>query len=268
MTQKDFFEKIRSECSSNKEYILELLKLRGFLFEEKTNGLILSDNSHHSDAKYLDELLRRYNMGRLIQNEVVLSDGDCNEFINIEFREYNQIAAPSCWQARDWSWFKRIEYGRKAPVSCLEPYIARYIKAISACGVFTVGSCDGNHPKCSKMIIMTEGEGSIPWHKLLCEKLLVDRFNINWTDDCAAMSFTDETKYATYYEVNKAAELLYMNRKEIRSVRSTALSGMTQSYFRNHTSEEIEKEFIGRAAELIDGIELDEITTPDDIAIN
>ena len=43
---------------------------------------------------------------------------------------------------------------------------------------------------------------------------------------------------------------------------------MTQSYFRNHTSEEIEKEFIGRAAELIDGIELDEITTPDDIAIN
>ena len=56
------------------------------------------------------------------------------------------------------------------------------------------------------MLIMTEGEGSVLLHKRICEKCLVGRFDIDWRDEYTCVSFTTETKYHTYYEVNKAAE--------------------------------------------------------------
>lgn len=256
MTKEDFFEKIRNESGNNVAFIIELLKLRGFLFEEKNNKHILSDNSHMSDYRYLNDLLVKYNLGEIVDRKIVIYDTNCTEFIQMEFRENNQIGSPSCWQNRDWRYFKRREHGEKAAVSWLEPFIARYIKAISACCVLTVGSCDGNHPKKDKMFIMTEGEGSITWHRLICEKCLVGKYDIDWINNYTAMRFCTETKYATYYQVNKAAEYLYAHRREIRKIKDSALQGMSNSYLRNQSSEVIEKEFILRTSELFDSSNL------------
>lgn len=252
MTKEDFFEKIRKESSSKEAFIIDLLKLRGFLFAEDTSQLSLSDNSHNSDYKYLFDMLNKYKLGEFADGRIVIYDTDCDEFINTEFRENNQIGIPSCWRCRDWEWFKRREHGDKVAVSLLEPFIARYIKAISSCCVLTVGSCDGNHPHKNEMYIMTEGEGSIPWHKLICEKCLVGKYDIIWKNDYSSMSFSENTKYDTYYTVNKAAEYLYANRKEIRKIKDEALGEISTNYLRHHTSEEIEKEFIMRATEMFD----------------
>lgn len=256
MIQEDLFKKIKNNYSSDRAYIIELLKFRGFLFEELTDKVMLSDNSHDSDREYLGDLLTRYNLGYIVNNEVVITNVDYMEFIQNEFREGKQIGIPSCWQGRDWRYFKRREHGEKVAVSWLEPFIARYIKAISACCVLTVGSCDGNHSGENKMFIMTEGEGSVPWHKLICEKCLVSKYDIDWINDYTAIQFSAETKFSTYYEVNKAAEFLYSNRKEIRRIKDAAFCRMSNGYLKHRTTEEIKKEFIERAAELFDSSNL------------
>lgn len=252
MNQNELFEKIKNESVSEKEYVIKILKMRGFLFEEISNELYISDNSHCSDGEYLNKLLKKYKIGYVQGDKVIIENMECNELIANEFCNYIQVEKPSCWNERDWRWFKRREHGEKVAVSCLEPFIARYIKAISACCVLTVGSCDGNHSGKNKMYIMTEGEGSIPWLRLICEKCLNDKFDIRWTDKYRSMVFSDETKYATYYEVNKAAEYLYAKRKAIRQIKNTAFSEITNVFLKSHSSEEIEKKFIGIASELFD----------------
>ena len=253
MTRNEFFEKLKNESETNQDFILTLLKLRGFLIEKDRDKLYLSDNSHMSDFKYLYDLLEKYELGEIVNSKIVLYDTDCSKFIENEFRENNQIGGESCSVFRDWRYFRNREHGHKAAVSWLEPFIAHYIKAISACCVLTVGSCDGNHPGKNMMFIMTEGAGSIPWHKLICEKCLVGKYDINWINDYTAMKFSPNTKYDTYYEVNRAAEFLYKNRIKIRNIKDTAFQGMADIGLRyRHASEEIEKEFIGRASELFD----------------
>lgn len=252
MTKDEFFEELRRKTDSNKAFIIEVLKLRGFLFDDSSDELILSDNSYSSDSKYLYKLFEKYNLGKMVDGRIEINDADCAAFIQEEFRENNQIVSESCSRNYGWSYFKRREHGHKVAVSWLEPFIARYIKAISACCVLTVGSCDGNHPQRDKMLIMTEGMGSIPWHKLICEKCLVGKYDINWINDCTAIKFSPNTKYDTYYEVNKAAEYLYSNRKEIRRIKAAVFQGLSDSYLKHHSSDEIEKEFVGRASELFD----------------
>ncbi|WP_352398535.1 hypothetical protein [[Clostridium] aminophilum] len=252
MTRKEFFEKIRSKNRSNETFVIELLKLRGFLFDDNPVNLVLSDNSHSLDEEYLLELLEKYNLGKIKDGRIEINDVDCTEFIQTEFRESNQIQIPSCWKNRSWQYFKNRIHGEKVAVRYLEPFIARYIKAISACCVLTVGSCDGNHPQGNRMYIMMDGEGSNSWHKLICEKCLAEKFDIDWINQYTAMKFSPMNRYNTYYEVNKAAEYVYSLRKEIRNIKNAAFQDISSSYLKHHSSEEIETKFVDIAAKLFD----------------
>lgn len=252
MKRDAFFHKILERCNSIEQYLVELLRVRGFLIDEESGIYSLSDNGHTGDGEYLLKLLKKYHLGAVDGNAITIYSGIHVEDFIQEFAENNQIGFPSIMVNKSWKYFKRREHGEKVPVSWLEPFIARYIKAISACCVLTVGSCDGNHPGKNKMFIMTEGKGSIPWHNLICEKCLVDKFAIHWMRDYTAMRFSTKTKYATYSEVNMAAEYLYSHRKEIRKIKHLAFSDIKNSFLKSHTSEDIEREFIGRASELFD----------------
>lgn len=76
MTRTDFFEALKDNCSTEKEYLIGLIKLRGFLLVEKDNRLYMSDNSHSDDPKYLDSLLRKYEIGRLNINIPITNTTD------------------------------------------------------------------------------------------------------------------------------------------------------------------------------------------------
>ena len=253
MTRDEFFESIKADCVSEVDFIIELMRVRGCLIDETPQEYYLSDNGHVLDEKYLNEIFRRYKLGCVENGKiVVLENTRSNQLLN-EFSEKNRVSYPSCWDIwKGWNCFKRREHGEKVPVSCLEPFIARYIKAISACCVLTAGSCDGNHHRSRKMFIIMDGEESICWHRLICEKCLVDKFDICWDENFTAMHFTQKTRYDTYHEVNKAAEYLYRNRKVIRRIKTDAFSGMSRLYLKKRPSEEIKDIFVEKANKLFD----------------
>ena len=256
MTKDELFEKIKSSSVSDEEYLINLLKFRGFLIDAGEQGYVLSDNGHIKDAAYLDELLRRYDIGQVDADKILVTHADNAELLFNEFKVKEQIKVCVCGRGLGWSYFKRRTFGLKAAVSWLEPYIARYVKAISACGVITMGSCDGNHPGRDSMFLQLENAGSVPWHKVICEKCLVGRFNIKWRKDYCEIRFGTKTQFETYYGVNRAAEFLYNNRIAIREIKRLALSDMTNSYFKKHTDDEIKAEFIERAERLFDESDL------------
>lgn len=97
-------------------------------------------------------------------------------------------------------------------MSLLEPFIARYVKALSSCCVLTVGSCDGNHRSANNLYVMFEGIGSATWNELLVEYLLKDKYMLDWSSYSQSIQFNEKTRYKTYYNLNQAAEYLYENR--------------------------------------------------------
>ncbi len=252
MTKEELFERIKSESASEEEYLINLLKFRGFLIDAGEQGYSLSDNGAREDPGYLDKLLKKYDLGQVEGNKLIITNADNAKLFLQEFKEGTRILVEACGRDFGWSYFKSRPCGHKAAVSWLEPYIARYVKAISACGVLTAGSCDGNHEGSKRMYLQLENQGSAPWLKVISEKCLVGRFRIRWIHEYQAMHLKPEIQFDTYYEVNKAAEFLYENRLAIRKIKRLALSDMSNSYFKHHTDEEITEEFTKRAEKLFD----------------
>ena len=248
MTRQEFFETIKNNCNNEIEYLIELLKLRGFLFDTINGELCLNDSSYREDAKFLSELLTQCRCGSLIKKRVILNAGANSTDLEKIFVESPPIEG--VYEAAGGNSFKHRMHGESVPAELLDNFIARYIKAIAACNVLVSASCDGNHPGMNKIFIMTKERTSRIWHKLICTMCLAGRYNINWNSDCTAVEFDDTSKYSTYYEMNRAAEYLYANRQEIRGILNTVMKEMAGSFFLEHSAEEIEYKFIKRASEL------------------
>ena len=229
-----FFNAIKQKCFSKEEYAAELLKARGFLLED--NELALSDNSFFAknrwtreiidspmnDANYLNELLTSENIGEVQGNKIIIFPGANAEKIFYSSIQYGgesflAYSVP----------FFRYNFAPKVPVGLLEKFVARYVKALSACGVQTHGSCDGNHhrPPCGGICIEISGGMYSVWYEIICQNLLVNRFNLNWNgriDKFDRIKLRKSDKWITYIELNRAAEFLYNNRIKIRQIRRKA----------------------------------------------
>lgn len=247
-----FFDAIKAKCFSDEEYAAELLKARGFLLEDE--GLILSDNSHRDDITYLKGLLKECNIGKVRNGKIVIAPG--GNFEKIFYSNY--IGGSEAFLAHGITWQRFINesFAPKVPLRLLEPFIGRYVKAISACGVQTHGSCDGNHIGWNeqKIYIEISGEPDDLWHEIICKRLLDDRFKLSWKHDCSTWKIllNKIDKWKIYTELNRAGEFLYNNRIKIRQIRREALSGITNSMARHLSSEELAAIFSERANKLFD----------------
>ncbi len=251
LTRTEFFNLMKKDCHSQKDYLIALLELRGFLLEKRDGIVYLSDNGHKDDAEYLNSLLIKYRLGCVSNNTLVI-EGDMDaSLFEEEFAENKTVGGEVCIIATDWSWFRHREHGEKVPVEWLEPFIARYVKAISASCVLTAGCCDGNHPGRDKMFLQLSGQGSIPWHRVICKYLLDDRFDIKWINDYTAVKITPDTKYDMYYELNKAAQVIYNNRIKLRTVKDKVLREMKNGYLKRSAPAVIETEFIDKVSVLL-----------------
>ena len=247
-----FFDATKEKCSDDEEYVAEILKARGFLLED--TGLVLSDNSHEYDAAYLNELLTEANLGEVIDNKIFIRPGANVEKI---FYSKNIWGCEACSPGESWKRFLHESFAPKVPLKILEPFVGRYIKSISACGVSTCGSCDGNHPNANRILIDFTAEPHRLWHEIICKRLLVKRFNLRWKNhEYSAIKFNKTDKWQTYTEFNRAGEFLYNNRIKIRQIRRAASDGITASMARHLSSEELAKIFSERANKLFDGFEL------------
>ena len=257
LTRTAFFNSIKNDCQSQEDYLIALLELRGFILEKKDGKVYLSDNGHKDDAGYLHRLLIKYHLGYVSNNIVAFEDDIDASLFEMEFAENKTIAAEVCTIATDWRWFRHREHGEKVPVEWLEPFIARYVKAISSCCVLTAGCCDGNHPGRDKMFLQLSGHGSIPWHRLICKYLLEDKFEIKWINDYTAIRITPDTKYDMYYELNKAAKVVYDNRIKLRAVKDKVLREMKNSYLKRTAPTFIEVEFVNKVSVILAEIKED-----------
>ena len=252
---ENFFNALKAKCSSDEEYAAEILKARGFLLEDA--GLILSNNSHEDDAVYLNALLTAESLGEMRDGKIVIFPG-----ANVEKIFYSKIIGGSeSFLACEITWenFIRNRCAPKVPLILLEPFIGRYVKAISACGVQTHGSCDGNHPERGKeygLYIEISCKPNIVWHEVICRRCLAERFNLTWSRGYSAIEFNAANKWQTYVELNRAAEFLYNNRLTIRQIRREASDAVGLKNARTLPSDDTAKIFSERANELFDKVTL------------
>ena len=256
MDRKEMLIRIKSECSSGLEYAIALLRFRGFLIEEDKQGYFLSDNSHSKDADYLGSLLREYQLGYLeeIEGNSYLCINNPQNIILFEkeFDERKGIPGDSCNSGFGLSHFKCRKHGYKTPVKELEPGIARYVKAISSAGVITIGCCDGNHPGHDAAYLLFDDAGSAVWHKLIYQRLVANKVDIQWDEKCLGIHFSQDNKYDTYYALNKAAEIIYDNRFLLLDIKEKALKSCTKRFFKHHLDEEVIEIFTRNVNDLFD----------------
>lgn len=244
---ENFFNAIKAKCLSYEEYAAEILKARGFLLED--NALILSDNSHRDDAAYLNKLLTEENIGKVEGNKIIIFPNGNVEKI---FYKDNRIGGEAGSNGETWKKFLHNSLAPKVPVGILEPFVARYVKAISACGVTTWLSCDGNHIGKHKILIECEGAPNIIWHEIICKRCLADKFYLRRDGSYSEISFNN--KWKTYIELNRAAEFLYNHRIEIREIRRKASDGINNFMAKNLSNAELAQLFSERANKLFDDL--------------
>lgn len=250
-----FFQSIKDKCSNEEEYIAEILKARGFLLED--DRITLSDNSHRDDAVYLNKLLTEENIGKVKAGKIIIFDGKNIESI---FYKDSRIGGEAFCDGETWKKFVHNSFAPKISLRWLEPFVGRYVKAISACGVATWCSCDGNHPtekKLQHILINFVSEPNELWHKIICKKLLVKNFNLKFILNRRSLKFifTKENKWDTYINLNRVGEFLYNNRVKLRQIRREASDGISLKDIKNLSAEELGKIFSERANKLLNATE-------------
>ncbi len=242
----EFFAAMRAKCVHEEEYVVELLKSRGFLISDEE--LSLSDNAHADDKEFLDHLLRGENIGKISDDQIIISHPENIESI---YYIYNQIGASAAEDVEDWGKFLHNGHAPKICLKMLEPFVARYIKAVSACGVSTWCSCDGNHPRHHGIHVNTVSGPNSLWHKIICQKVLAEKFMLNWDKSYEVITFDKGHKWKTYIELNRAAEYLYNNREILRHIRHKSSKSISNSQARKCSNDELNKLFYDEAVKLI-----------------
>ena len=233
------------------EVIIDLLKRRGFLIEKKDGKWVLSDNSHEDDERYLNEIMSTCGTGRVRDGEIEIdADSDL-----IRLKEYMFRPVPSTTMGVDNSYgsiprqyLRYHVHTRKIPLKFLEANIARYIKALSACGIHTYSCCDDNHPGKDYLFIELNAPMYTALHDCLWKNCLQDKFLLLWKNYHTGISLK-ENRAGVYRTLNEAAEYLCENRHFFQKARMDAASWLKKTYIKHHSKEEIAERFLKKFAE-------------------
>ena len=248
LTEQGFFSEIVSGASTKEEQIIRILKARGFLIDEKDGKYYLSDNAAEDDTVYLSEGLEEFSLGRVIQichknisAEIRISHEASLEDAFAFFKQESHISFPIVRYKQPWSKLISHSFGSKVNLRVLEPFVARYVKAVSACGVSTNYSCDGNFPGQDRIKVYADYPFGI-WHCLICRYIIPPRLKTEF-DDMGEWVFTKGTQYKSYLLLNQAAEYLYDHRKAIRGIKATARETIKTSKLKHLSDEELAELF-------------------------
>lgn len=236
---KEFFD-ILINTSNEKLRTVNFLKIRGFLLDERNSSWYVSDNSHIKDFLDLNDILTQNHMGEVDEyGKVIIHQQVTADVLECLFKHKHRVQFESESNYRDWQWFRRREHGYKIPTMDLDPFIAMYVKAISACGIETWFSCDGNNHRDYAIEIGMNGLPNIFWHKVLWEKLLATRFELPWEREYQYIPLY-ENKFKIYAELNKAAMFLYNYRMQLRDLKKNVMSIITPATENRLSNKEIE----------------------------
>ena len=255
--------------SDEKKITIEVLKARGFLIDEEAGKFYLSDNASVGDCEYLDKVLEKYALGKLSvdedfaissrrcwgkyasaynykykslkpkQVEILISDNVVVEKVFELFEYIGHNGSEAGPVSRTWGQFVIEILGPKPDITWLEGYVALYVKAASACGVYTCFSCDGNHINGGKIYVYADYPSNI-WHEYLWKYIVRRKFgDVPYIGN--GINFQDtESQTRIYKLVYDIANYLYDNRIEIRKIKERTVSRITKKYQHLHSTDEIE----------------------------
>lgn len=280
MTMNTFLlRSIISDEMDKETAIIEVLKARGFLIDKTEDGYYLSDNATIRDAEYLSEGFNKYQIGKVINNEEYIekSRRDWGEFgesyyyrtlcphgvkINIDqnasieatikfFNCKGRVRQEVSHCAETWAKFVTENFGEKASVDSLEAYVAFYVKSVSACGVNTNYSCDGNHENGGRILVYSHYPSNI-WHENIWRHIVQPVFGpvpFIGKEIC----FDRDSQEDAYLTVYFIAKYLYDNRFTIRWMKDQSVKGITKEFRKRHNIAEIEQFFNEECDRVIDG---------------
>lgn len=205
---------------SKEEKIIALLSARGFLFDNQEGKIVLSDNAHLQDLKDLNNILRINEIGFCENMDVKITNPE--NIVNLYelFSKIEHISYETPNEDTKWRYFKNRIHGKKVPAMELEPFVAKYVKALNACGLETTLSCDSNHKQENLNIsIEFNGKPFTLWHSWILENLIPDLATLKWSSDYKQLDFTNTQRFDVYYKLLKSADFLYDNRIYLRELK-------------------------------------------------
>lgn len=232
---------------------IKLLQQRGFLIEFISDSYFLSDNSHQNDWEYLNTILNNYEIGYCTESGQIFITHVEKAFLLKELFypiASRTVGTESGGGDRPWMYLKTHDHAYKIPVSWLEPNIAYYIKALSACGIHTCGCCDGNHPGINRLLIEFEGPAYGDLHACFWKNQLEKRFDIEWDDTFTRIDLK-RNRERQYFELFKAADYIYTNRKYYQTVRKNAAQWMTKRIISRSAPDALKRRFIEELTKLL-----------------
>ena len=280
-----YLDCILENKTDNISKVIAILKARGILiWEGKTHGQIfISENSGEEDVAYLAEAFEKYHLGSFIHDHYVTREkrphpeyGQCTWIINhpakffiredasVEdairfFHQEGRISFPVVWMKRPWAYFSYREMQDQIPARYLEAYVAYYVKAISACGVYACFSCDGNHrspfsrrarlnPNFGEVVVQSDTPSNI-WHNFIWENIVQPVFG---PVPFIEKGITIRDPYVTYPLIYNIADYLYQHRIEIRELKAQTVATIHEKKFRKGKSyEEIQEFYISECERVL-----------------
>ena len=256
---------------------------------KKTGVKVKKKPKCEGDAMLLNKLMKKHNLGKLIYykdrikksyrpgvffdrivrdpvysivpHKIKLSindDATVEDAINL-FNDKQDIGGAGETGWVPWYRFALDYLPPKICVSFLEAYIAYYAKAISACGVYTCFSCDGNHDydklRNDNLYVLSYYPYSL-WHRCIWDCVVIKKFgNIAFIED--NIFFTESEREKTYQTIYEIADFLYANRVKIRNVKYEVCKEIRLRPFRkNHSEEELKDYLITECSRLLNELEL------------
>jgi len=250
-----FVEKVTAGKSKHADRFYEIFKARGFLLERDSSSDIvrLSKESHLDDCEFLEALqdinykkiynkphfdaieedkddAARYRHAYYDNIDTRLFDIDNIKYLHELFTHVIPIDEFRLNWKRDWygkfSQFKEVIHLPEIRVYDLEPFIARFAKAISSIGISTWSSCEG-HWGTPAYVIFDRKYYRI-WFNTLLNKFINKRLDLvckwRWLDNRCTISSPGNDIMEMYLEIQEVAGLIHQYRSSLINIKQHVCS--------------------------------------------
>ena len=257
-----FVEKVTAGKSKHSDRFYEIFTARGFLLERDSSSEIvrLSKESHLDDCEFLEALqdinykkiynkphfdaieeenkddAARYRHAYYDNIDTRLFDIDNIKYLHELFTHVIPIDEFRLNWKRDWygkfSQFKEVVHLPEIRVYDLEPFIARFAKAISSIGISTWSSCEG-HWGTPAYVIFDRKYYRI-WFNTLLNKFINKRLelvcNWRWLDNRCTISSPGNDIMEMYLEIQEVAGLIHQYRSSLINIKQHVASLLTNEH--------------------------------------
>lgn len=257
-----FVEKVTDGKNKYADRFYEIFSARGFLLEIDSGSEIvrLSQESHVDDCEFLEVLqninykkiykkphfdsieedgkedVSRYQHSYFDNIDTQLFDINNKKYLHELFTHVIPIDEFRLNWKRDWygkfNQFKEVVHLPEIRVYDLEPFIARFAKAISSIGISTWSSCEGHWGTPSYIIF--DRKYHLIWFQTLLNKFIKKKLNLvcnwKWLDNRGTISSPGKDTLEMYLEIQEVARLIYNHRDFLINIKKHVSSLLTSEH--------------------------------------